>query len=480
MLLLFGGQREDQRGALEREVVEATLVPSLDANNVREALRDMEREALLYLHHRGARYRFDTVANINSLIRGEREGLSVEEVLARVRAELERGLQQGADRHEIVVWPDTSAQVRDDGGRFRIVYLPPDWSSANMPLGAAVLTHGTAQRVYRNGLAFARPVGATFDAARQAARTLMAIERLLAAGRVSLTREQRDDLSERTNDARRELAGTLPGAYDAVLVPRGPGERGEIAFDTVELTTVLAAGRGLHQRVHDALEMVVFDRLTASKLAAIARLDENGFAWCERLADDFFRFFERPKLWSTDVVGAAIADGVSNGVFAYATGAREEEGRITLESPAALRLHTAMRAEAVDLGPSAVLLSLSTAEALHPATTTQPGAPGTLQPPSTPDPTTPAAPRPAGAASVVHIELRATEDDLHTLQRALSALRDLVRPGHLRISVTVAASTDGSPIDKVAFANRVQEPLDEDPDVEVIAVRWEDERPSGG
>jgi hypothetical protein len=44
----------------------------------------------------------------------------------------------------------------------------------------------------------------------------------------------------------------------------------------------------------------------------------------------------------------------------------------------------------------------------------------------------------------------------------------------------VAASTDGSSIDKVAFANRVQEPLDEDPDVEVIAVRWEDEPPSDG
>ena len=158
MLLSFGGQREDQRGALEREVVEATLVPSLDANNVREALRDMQREALLYLHHRGARYRFDTVANINSLIRGEREGLSVEEVLARVREELERGLQQGADRHEIVVWPDTSAQVRDDGGRFRIVYLPPDWSPASMPLGAAVLSagHRTAPLSQQPGL---RPAG---------------------------------------------------------------------------------------------------------------------------------------------------------------------------------------------------------------------------------------------------------------------------------------------------------------------------------
>jgi hypothetical protein len=301
----------------------------------------------------------------------------------------------------------------------------------------------------------------------------MAIKRLLAAERVTLTREQRDDLSERTNDARRELAGTIPGAYDAVLVPRGPGENGEIAFDTVELTTVLAAGRGLHQRVHDALEMVVFDRLTASKLAAIARLDENGFASRERLADDFFRFFERPKLWSSDVVGMAIADGVSNGVFAYATGAREEEGRVTLESPAALRLYTAMRAEAVDLGPGAVLLSLSTAGALRPAPA-QPGGPDAVpQPPSVSEPAAPEAPTPAGAASAVHIEVRATEDDLHTLQRALSALRDLVRPGRLRIAMTVAASTDGAPIDQVAFANRVQEPLDEDPDVEVIAVRWE-------
>ena len=478
MLLSFGGQREDQRGALEREVVEATLIPGLDANNVREALRDMEREALLYLHRRGARYRFDTVANINSLIRGEREGLTVEEVLARVRQEVERELERGGDRREVVVWPEGSSQIRDEGARFRIVYLAPDWTEADLPLGAAVLHHGDAIRRYRNGLAFARPAAHVFDAARQGARTLLAIERLLGVGRVTLTSEQRDDLSERANDARRELTGAMPAAYGAVLVPRGIGEGQEVVFDSVDLASVLGAGRGLHERIHDALEMTVFDRLTASRLAAIAKLDAAP-AWCEPLADGFWLYFERPKLWSADVVAAAIADGVSNGVFGYATGATEADGDIALDSASSLRLGQPMRQDEVELGPGAVLLSLSTAERLRASPDAAPireDEPQRPEEPSEPgEGELPGISTGRDGVSSLSIQVRATGDDLFTLQRVLSALRDLVRPGPLRIEMTVAATSAGEPIDRVTFANRVQEPLDEAPGIEVLRVQWGDE-----
>jgi predicted AAA+ superfamily ATPase len=484
MLLSFGGQHEDQRGALEREVIEATLAPGLDANNIREALREMEREALLYLHHRGSRYRFDTVANINSLIRGEREGLSKEEVLTRVREELERELERGGERREVVVWAERSAQIRDEGGRFRIVYLAPEWTQESLPPEEVVMRHGEAVRLYRNGLAFARPSLGAFDAARRAARTLLAIERLQGSRRVSLKDEQRDDLSERANEARKELTGAMPTAYDDVLLPREIGEGQEVLCDTIDLRTVLGAGRHLHGRVHEALASSVFDRLTASRLAALAKLEEEP-AWCEQLAESFWRYLERPKLWSTEAIKAAIADGVANGVFVYATSASTgEAGEVLLDGPSRLRSSGSelLRAEEVELGPGAVLLSLAAAERLRPADTAsaEPVAEGGPQGP------TPmgggaedGAPAPGSTrrdgVSSVSIHLRATEDDLHTLQRALSALRDLVRPGNLRIELTVAASSGGEPIDRVAFANRVQEPLDEDPDVEVVSVQWVDE-----
>jgi len=137
-----------------------------------------------------------------------------------------------------------------------------------------------------------------------------------------------------------------------------------------------------------------------------------------------------------------------------------------------------MRVDEVDLGPGAVVLSLSSAEELRPTPAEPAGASAVPPPTSIPEPDGPGTPAPAAAASAVHIEVRATEDDLHTLQRALSALRDLVRPGRLRIELSVAASTDGEAIDKVAFANRVREPLDEDPDVELVSVRWSDEAAS--
>lgn len=483
MLLSFGGQREDQRGALEREVVEATLIPGLDANNIREALRDMEREALLYLHRRGARYRFDTVANINSLIRGEREGLTVDEVLARVRQELERELERGGNRREVVVWPDSSSQIRDEGGRFRIVYLAPDWSPANLPLGPAVLHQGEAIRRYRNGLAFARPASAVFDAARQGARTLLAIERLQASGRVTLTAEQSDDLNERANDARRQISGAMPAAYDAVVLPSGVGDGHEVSFDTVDLTTVLGVALSLHERVHDALEMKVFDHLTASRLASIAKLDEAP-AWCEPLTEGFWLYFERTKLWSSDVVGEAIADGVSNGVFAYATGAAETEGEVALGSLLSLRVQQPLRPDEVDLGPGAVLLSLSAAERLRPISGERTGGgeepagsherPAGGQPGGGPEGGSDEQPARRDGSLSMSIQVRASENDLFALQRALSALRDLVRPGRLGIEMTVAASSAGEPIDRVAFANRVQEPLEEAPGVEVL-VHWDDE-----
>jgi hypothetical protein len=50
-LLSFGAREGEERGALEREVLEATLVPGLDANLIRSALRDLRAETLLYLHY---------------------------------------------------------------------------------------------------------------------------------------------------------------------------------------------------------------------------------------------------------------------------------------------------------------------------------------------------------------------------------------------------------------------------------------------
>jgi hypothetical protein len=86
-------------------------------------------------------------------------------------------------------------------------------------------------------------------------------------------------------------------------------------------------------------------------------------------------------------------------------------------------------------------------------------------------------PKPArgGDRRTVELEIAATEDDLHTLQLALTGLREVSRPGQMRLKITVRASRDEGPIDRIAYQNRVLQHLEEDPDVELVAERWDPE-----
>ena len=464
MLLSFGAREGDERGALDNEVIEATLVPGLDGNVLRSALSDLRGETLLYLHYTGRRYRFEPTPNLNKLIVTEQDKFAPDEVLSVVRRNLERAIGGPDARHEAVVWPNDSGQIPDGVQGFRVAYLPPDWDERSQPLERLVATCGEAPRRFKNALALAIPDRATFNSARQVARTTLAVESLLSrTSRHNFSPEQVAELRERATAASRKLPSLMGHAYERVAVPVG-GEAGGVRFEEVSLSTVLAAGRGLHERVRDALSHHVFDRLTPARLAAVAKLNERGVAWCERLAEDFFAYFELTKLWSLEAVRGAIAEGVSNGLFAYAVGVSGEGHALDVADKSLVRVHRQLAAEEVDLGAGAALLSVEEAEKL----TRPPDLP-----PLPPPPPPPPRPPPDGAERRrVSLQINATEDDLHTLQQALTGLRDVVRPGPMRIDLSVTAEHPEAAIDSIQFQNRVRQHLEEDEDV-WFSERWE-------
>lgn len=473
MLLSFGAKQGEERGAFDREVIEASLVPGLDANNIREALRDMEREALLYLHHRSGRYYFDTVANVNKLIRTERDAKSSTEVLEQVRAGLDRTLGSDA-RAEAVVWPGSPADVDDRALGFRVVYLPPQWDGG---VDAFITDGKGGPRTYRNALALALPSATSFEEARSSARQTLAIESLLSrASKLNLSPEQKDELKERQKAADTALATALGQAYERVAVPQGIGDDGKVEFTEVALGTVLGVGRTLHERVRDALQAEVFDSLEPSRVAVIAKLDERGYEMCERLAERAYSFFELPKLWSPAAFKKGIAKGVTSGAFAYATGLTASGEELQKGPTAAVRVREGMEPDGVDLGPGTAVLSLAKAEAVFegvPETEPEPERDG-----SGPDRGIGSEkPETAGGAaehSRVRLSIQAQEDDIFALQRALSALRDLVSPGGFDLRIDVdAKKDDAGGIDQVAFANRVREPLDEADGVNVTET-WDE------
>lgn len=474
MLLSFGAKEGADRGALEREVVAASLVPGLDGNIVSAALADLRREALLYLHFAAGRYRFEPRPNLNKLIGGEQQRFSREEVLERVRGEFEGVLGRVSNAREVVVWPAGPDQIADEGGVFRVVYLAPDWTEAPQPLAELTTRHRDGgPRQNPNGLAFVEPHATSFDAARAAARTLCAVESLLASGsRHNFSHDQKKELNERANAARRDLQSAAAGAYERVSVPSGLADDGAPKFERVDLSTVLGAGRPLHERVHEALELHVFSSLTPARLKQMAGLENRDVAWCEELVAGVYRYFEFPKLWSPEPLRQAIADGVANGLFAYCSAVEAENGELELAQPELLRLRSRIDPGTVDLGPGCAVLSIAAAERLVPKPE-EPSVPeGSAEGSGAEGPTEPGTVPSGGGGpgaregrTRVRLEIRATEDDLHTLQRALSGLRDLVRPGSMTIECNVDAASANGPIDEMRFQNLVREPLEEDPDV---------------
>jgi len=150
-----------------------------------------------------------------------------------------------------------------------------------------------------------------------------------------------------------------------------------------------------------------------------------------------------------------------------------------VSDPSLVRLRAPLAADEVDLGAGAALLSVTQAEALtrrEPAPAgTEGGGPGPT--PAGAKPETPPAPAGDGRPKAeqqrrVSLQITATEDDLHTIQRALTGLRDVVKPGSLRIELNVIAEHPEEAIDRIQFQNRVRQHLEEDEDVS-FSERWD-------
>lgn len=462
MLMSFGAREGEDRGALEGEVLDATVIPELDGNLVRAALKELRGEALLYLHHSGRRYRFEPRPNLNKLILAEQDKLEPEEVLSQVRKGLDRNLASGGAAGQVVVWPTGPDQVEDRVAHFRVVYLPPDWSEAKLHPKELVMA---GQRQYKNGLALVTPKAAAFDRARAAARAVLAVERLIAdKTRHGFADEQVDELRERQEQAGSDLAGAINESYERVLLPQGVSD-GEVDFERIDLGTVLGAGRGVHARVREALANHVFETLTPSRLKAIAGLAEAGSTRCDALVERVYSFFEMPKLWGREALKGAIASGVEKGLFAYCVDVSGEGEDATVADPSLIRFGKPLPIDEVDLGSGAAVLSPELATRLTP------GAAEPVPPPEGAPEGAAAGEGPGGEGPVdarrrVQLTVRATKDDLHTLRLALAGLRDLLGdPGTMTIELRVDADSGGESIDPIRFQNMVLQHLEEDQDV---------------
>lgn len=479
-LYSFGGLRREGAGTTEvlppgvsePELLAGCIGPDLDSLTAKACLSEL-KQACLYLHFDGVRYCFKQDPNVTLLIEQEADAIARDDSLVsnQIKTMLEERL---AGHHAAITWPAASGEIPDEQPRFQIAYLPLPFAglSAKEKDAAALELaekYGTTPRKYRNGLGLAIPATEQAESLRRDIRYLMAVERVgIAAARHHLTKEQKDELRERRATHAGAVESAFGKLYTEVWLPKK--EQDGIVFEKVAVggrplqTTVNAQHLAMiFERSMELLSQVqprVFSKLSPVKVVELFRLGEEkppkmGIR-CGDIVNGFYSFLGFTRLTGKEIIQAAVARGVQEGVFGYFTGSAptlDPAGKYQV-ARSKVRFEVLIATDEVDLESGFIMLPLAIPSEAIPPPGSGPVPPGpTPQPPGNgPGPTQP----PPPTEKCVQLEFTADRDQLFTAWNAIANLADMA--GTVKVNVT-AESEKG--FDKGKLQNGVLEPLRE-------------------
>ena len=348
LLYSFGGLRREGSGSdetlppgvTENELLAACVGPDLDNITATAVLSEL-RNTCLYLHYDGVRYCFKKDPNVTKLIEDAEQSVTREDSQARghgpVRSKIKEMLDARlAGHHTVIVWPAKSQDIPDEDPRFLVAYLPLEFaaegkSEQDRQTREHLTKYGDRPRRFRNGLGLAIPEKKQIEALRRAVRYLLAIDRVEAKKQqLRLTKDQFDQLRERKRTEQAAAESCFRELYTAAWLPRV--QDGELEIEKVERGGRPLQATGVHERIMELLTSVGTPRIhgsvTPRKITERVRLCESlgegeppimGIKASDVL-ESFFRDIAPPRLESASVLRKGIARGVSESVFAYASG----------------------------------------------------------------------------------------------------------------------------------------------------------------
>ncbi|MCM8792801.1 MAG: hypothetical protein NC826_06680, partial [Candidatus Omnitrophica bacterium] len=222
---------------------------------------------------------------------------------------------------------------------------------------------------------------------------------------------------------------------------------------------------GVHERLIELLGKNVsgklFDEFRATKLLTLLRMgagkDEKKAIETKIIRDLFFESLDFPRLTEERVIASAIAQGVKDGLFAYALKNKvlEEDGKYSVKQRDAIFGRT-VSVDEIDLDSGLILLPECIIQEVPPGP--EPTPPGPILPGPTSPESIPPGPRPpeSGKITVVRIDMTVNKQALYKTFNALGNLADMA--GEIKLGVE-AQSKEG--FDRNRLRNAVKEPLEE-------------------
>jgi hypothetical protein len=318
---------------------------------------------------------------------------------------------------------------------------------------------------------------------RRAVRYLLAIDRVEAKKQqLRLTKDQLDQLRERKRTEQAAAESCFRELYTAAWLPRV--QDGELDIEKVERGGRPLQATGVHERIMELLTSVGTPRIhgsvTPRKVAERVRLGESlsegeppimGIKASDVL-ESFFRDIAPPRLESASVLRKGIARGISEGVFAYASGgspALGSDGKFQVNrEKVILGRHLADDEIDFDSGFLMVPAAIPEVPAAQPSGTAPVGTSAAIPPcmgtGTGPGPST-TGPEFAGRRKRIALTFEATREQIFKAFPAIANLADKSDGARVRIRIEGSSAAG---FDPSWLRNAVDEPLDE-ADIERLA-----------
>lgn len=329
------------RGIEDRLIKLGCVMPGESPAVFGDALRRLSTAAT-HLYQDGARYWYSTQPTVTKLAEDRAEQLKrnsdavVQEIDKRLRADL----RQAGEFRRIHPLPPSGADVPDDMDA-RLVVLGVDHPFSKEPTNKAqaaataiLESRGNAPRLFRNTLTFLAVDQTRLQDLDEAVRRYLAWESIvLEKETLFLDPLQLRQAETQMKSADGAVTARLPEAYQWLLVPVQDTPQSPVSWQTFRLSGQDALAVRASKRLRN--EELIVPALAGTRLRM--ELDKiplwrGDHVAVKQLAEDFARYIYLPRLRDTQVLTAAVQDGLglllwAEESFAYADSLDEAAGR---------------------------------------------------------------------------------------------------------------------------------------------------------
>lgn len=325
----FGGQA-GRSGFSSRDLRLACSKHGVNWNYTDGALLELENRCF-YLHattagSAGKRYWFGTKPTLNKLVVQYRQHSAKdtfeEAILDDLRAESQKGQLAGAAWRVIV----NPAEDLPEQKSLALLVLPPSlaWDEnggtnavVRERVKAISMRCGGKDRLYRNTLLFLVGSARGLNKLRQAHRELAALKGVRADYWDQLDEEQREDLKNRVENARKAALEALGPAYTIVLRVRGQ-ELESCVLSDARQTFQEHLGYVWTRLVED--EEWILRRVGSVTLASTGLIPKEGGLRLRDAVEAFLRFTDKPMIAVKEAVTAGLAQACQDGLVGVGRG----------------------------------------------------------------------------------------------------------------------------------------------------------------